>query len=760
MKKLFLFVCFLFIVTAWGGSVPADIFFEGKAAEIKVPAAKGADYVIRDAFGSTIRKGKVEAESVPLSGLPRGYYWMETGGKSTSFCVLAAPENRNADTPFCIDVAVRGGLGPFKGHLKDGWEFYRNLLNATGCKVIRERLYWFEIVRGDKYDFTWADRILDSLCGHEIKASFMIPPHSLVSDGKVLTDPLSIYRFARAVAEKYRDRAACWEFWNEQDLTGNFPAPPWKYTALQKAAYLGFKDGASDCTVTAGSFCTYPLERDMVSGQMFAGDMAQYCDLFNFHIYTPLVQYPGIIKMIRSFLKDVAGADMPIWITECGTHAEGDATPNGLSPGTLSLNHGQELLWAEFLPKSQIILQQLGVSRTFSFILRRHIEQGGLKEWGLLREDLSVKPGFAAYAVLNHELGSAKLCGEAALLPSGRVFEYRQPDGSYSLVAWNQSALDTGGGVVPPEEFSREYRSELSLPDAAGIRAVNVFGVPVKLIHDGGRVKIPVTRYPVYIHGFSSPLSDVCPPPSSEKRTEDGTFDKSIVLDADIIAKERLKITVWNLSATPKKGHITHNLAAGGGIPETLEIGPFQSVSFELSGAPADKQGAEFGGVFNGRKITRLVIPAQYFEMKSEAFNAADDPARWQENSSEKSRIIWDENVNALKIDGSFTRINKWIYPRFTLNRQEQAVFGKAVGMSFEIRTEQTRKNQSSPSLVWIAMTNRKKYRITYQPSFGEWVENRIMFPSGTIQSFEIGMNPKKDSITYWVRNIRLLYEK
>ena len=88
---------------------------------------------------------------------------------------------------------------------------------------------------------------------------------------------------------------------------------------------------------------------------------------------------------------------------------------------------------------------------------------------------------------------------------------------------------------------------------------------------------------------------------------------------------------------------------------------------------------------------------------------------------------------------------------------EERELLKQAVGISFAIRTEQTRKTLSSPSLVWV-IVDGKKYRFSYRPSTGEWVENKILFPKGRVEGFEIGMNPKKEKITYWIRNVRLLY--
>ena len=90
--------------------------------------------------------------------------------------------------------------------------------------------------------------------------------------------------------------------------------------------------------------------------------------------------------------------------------------------------------------------------------------------------------------------------------------------------------------------------------------------------------------------------------------------------------------------------------------------------------------------------------------------------------------------------------------------KEEEALWQDAAGISFEIRTEQTRETLSNPSLVWVTVAGGRKYRFSCKPSTGDWVENKVLFPKEKILSFEIGMNPKKEKITYWIRNISLLY--
>lgn len=101
------------------------------------------------------------------------------------------------------------------------------------------------------------------------------------------------------------------------------------------------------------------------------------------------------------------------------------------------------MLIAEYLPKMMVIMQFLGVSRDFFFVLPPYNESGGNKDWGLMRRDFSVKPGYAAFATLVDQLGGAVPEGEVRLGEKLRGFLYRRRDGGKTLVCWSRSELDT-----------------------------------------------------------------------------------------------------------------------------------------------------------------------------------------------------------------------------------------------------------------------------------------------------------------------------
>ena len=70
-------------------------------------------------------------------------------------------------------------------------------------------------------------------------------------------------------------------------------------------------------------------------------------------------------------------------------------------------------------------------------------ETGGNKDWGLMRRDFTVKPGYAAFATLVDQLGNAAPEGEVRLGDGLKGFLYRRKEGGKVLAYWCISELDT-----------------------------------------------------------------------------------------------------------------------------------------------------------------------------------------------------------------------------------------------------------------------------------------------------------------------------
>ena len=128
-----------------------------------------------------------------------------------------------------------------------------------------------------------------------------------------------------------------------------------------------------------------------------------------------------------------AASGRPIWITECGIRLQTDSEePWG------DLVPADERRQAEFVARSYASSLYAGTTRHFYFILGNYIERG--VQFGLLRHDLTPRPGYVALAAVGRFLAGAECLGRL----SPTVYAFRaQPDGKPRdvLVAWGDGAV-------------------------------------------------------------------------------------------------------------------------------------------------------------------------------------------------------------------------------------------------------------------------------------------------------------------------------
>ena len=460
-------------------NVPGHVFTVKKGVEFTVKGtAKGICKIYTHDRKKVFEKEMSLPGKVSIPKLPNGYYFVEFASSDkkiakSDFALVPEPSDRKVsyDSPYCMDVAI----GSAKNI--DEWVELTHLL---GLKFVRDRFHHArtEPVPG-KYNWDVYGSAPAKLSEKGIKISATWhnfarwakndPKMSLAKDLKIP------FEFAKKLASKYKGKINIWEFWNEPELSLTKEGT-WEYASMMKAAYLGFKAGDPQIPVMNGAFCMSPSDNDYARAVM-RNDLADYTDIFNFHYYGPLSSYPRIISEWMKNLKEGGFTNPMLCITENGTNAEG---PAAIKPekGTLYRHSPQqEMIWAEFIPKSQILWQNLGISRTFFFFLRTLNERSGTKEWGLVRRDKSVKPGYAVFSTLLNELGNAKCLGEVDLGKNMRGFLYQLPDDSRILAFWSISELDTvkDSSPIPPFKDMKEHSFEIPGVSAT---VIDSFGTP------------------------------------------------------------------------------------------------------------------------------------------------------------------------------------------------------------------------------------------------------------------------------------------
>ena len=765
----------------------ANVFFYGE--EINFNLRKEYQhpcfYLINNAYGKEITSGSWPSNGVgtlTLKTLPCGYYTLmlrsnipEKNFKEPLSFAVVAQTTPNPESYFCIDTAQSWLCHAYPNTRFPGekYELTSELCRRAGVGLIRDRFSWFDVEKNPG-NFEWgkykvnADYLKSR--GVQICSIVQVSPLWAKSETSTLPkDLLAVYNFAKKAEESFNNQMIAWEYWNEPD--GHIPGPVWEFAASTKAASLGFKAANPDLKFLNASFCIYPLRPFVM--QAFENGILDYIDAFNYHIYKELTEYPAIVKHLRETLTKYGAADMPIWITENGTKAEGVGTEKSYMPNLFIHSPEQEMLVAEFLPKSQILLQSLGISRDFFFALPAFNESK--KDWGLLRRDQTVKPGYVAFANLNHQLSHSKLLGEVYLAKGVRAFLYKQPDNTQTIVLWSESRIDQ------PKISEQEIAVEI--PQATGeYRSSDIFGTEGKIFSQKGKINIKATRYPLYINGLSDIKVDraIPPPPKVVSRnvvSRNEDKELAIVL-RPVLGKGfsavgataaemkeipgEIKLQVWNLSPNTQSGKLTVTGAKVQGLPQKIKLEPFEKQEFSLKVIPDYPKGTykcnlNFGGIFSGKKISPLNIPLmQIAEMPSLKLDYRN-PKKWNANSSGKMEITYDGKEDAIRFRTKFASAKEnWVYPEYLFGAEES--LKNAGGVCFEIKAENVKKGFSAV----MAVLEDNDHWLPYSPCSEEW-ETRVIpfegFDVNLMKKLRIGMNPVDDDFTYLIRNVKIYYD-
>lgn len=777
---------------------PSMLFTDGQKLKFKTGGnARALQFKVLDFHDKTADSGTVADDGTfTVKPLPRGYYRMEVnepGGNVFAigdFSILPDPARRRMreDSPYAMDVAssvIGTSKNYFPGDREKSLRYFAHLVNLLGVNYARERFHhsmtepapgkfnWKFF--GDSPEFLHRNGIRVSAANHE----FAVWARTKNRQGSLAKDLMTVYQFSKKAAEQFKGKIQAWECWNEPDMASSCADSAWEFAAMSKAAYLGFKDGNPDATVTNGSFCFTP-ESDIFAKSAMDNDLSGYFDIFNFHIYAPMLRYESVLSGWKKILRQHGAADRAIWITENGTNAEGVAKIPTKYGNNMALSPDQELLWAEFIPKSQIILQNLGVSRTFFFVLPAMNERNGKKDWGLMRRDRTAKPGFAAFATLTDQLGNAECLGEADFGPKIRAFVYAMPDGSQTLAFWSKSELDTKAESSDDGySVKKLYTETFSVPAHKEAELVNIFGTAVKVPRENGKLELTATRYPAYLRGLSGIPVKRKPTKNGKIGVRENGIDRSLVLrvlggkefqlsagrDLMILHADgkahKLKMQLANFSGETKSGTVTLQGMEVKGLPLHIELKPMEIRDFEVVIPPQKTKHCDliFGGEFNGRPISRLFMPLLLIaETRDEELPGSTDSTQWINNSSGTMKVSKDEKENAIRVDVEFPPdVDRWVYPVLPLRNVLPA---NTYAISFDMKIDQDEK---SPASGYFMLVNKDKSKrdLFLQLrviSHGDWKNNFFELQQGTpsgISKIRIGLNPKVNKVTYWIRNVR-----
>lgn len=792
-------------------TAPGGVFYESEPLKFAAVLPESAQYTIKDIWGKTVQQGVVNPGGNVLTSLPRGYYFLTLHSDKRDyanrrrFTVVSdrsvLPEGRESN--YSLVLASHMGRSNIRFNrfctVTPGGSIHilSELAARAGAFTVRDHTHWLEPAPG-VYEFEEPLVIARQLKERGIVLTDMIAgaprwsfsgkfpiPQGLQHDLQLPDDLRHAFNYSKALVEHFRGLTKYCEFWNEPDAHAN---AAWNYAAAMKAAYLGFREGNPDVKVLSGSFLTYAYpEIAMKSG------MAEYFDVFNFHSYTPVVDFDIQMRDLKKMLSDAGAGDRPMVCTELGTTHLGEPTAASYRTDIKERNDAQDMLYAEFVVKSQIIMQNYGLNIGYTFLLPPCADSAphgvGPADWAMMGFDNSAKPALTAFSVLSHELADAEMLGTYDTVPGMRGFLFRRSDGTQTLVLWKISSLETVIGRVSYNGADDEPVI-ISLPDGT-YRVSDIFGTEKTLQSQNGKLMLQVSRLPLYVSGLHGlkPAKEFHKRQNHVKKRND--LDKTIV--ANIVTGSDMPISgirlyselkkptaemglhLYNFSDEVKRGTLQFS---GGTIDRdfgTVTIPPRGRIELKMNITPEVHPGQPFtdvavNGIFNGKKITPAVMPVLISDsvIKTKPISGADRASGWQDSKLCNMTRSDDPDNHAVTFKGKFGRPNGYIYPEYVLNKDES--LKDAVGLEFEMwldpATGEKGLNDCRVQLVCdgpFPGSKQETVLLLYDaPMDGNWKKIRVFFAykvkdPAKIRKVLIGLMPLTTEVEFKVRNLKML---
>ena len=672
---------------------PGNVFLAGEAVVVPAPSdAAWTRFRVLDEAGETQGQGAREGDGGRVSAgtLPIGWYRIEfldaSGGTApwTTAAVLApltAPVP--PDSPVCIDTAMAWFARKDAGRQRA----FASLAALAGVNWSRDRMAWAELETapgvfaqdGTSYDTSASAAAAEGLNVLQVfhhTPSWAVNPE-LDGDnagGRFPRDLRDLYRFCQTMAERYRGRVQAWEPWNEANITPFGGHLINEMCSLQKAAFLAFKAGDPELTVCwnvyAGSGSRHHSEGVLLN------EAWPYFETYNIHTYDAPAEYLTNFEGPRD-----AASGRPIWLTECGIRlkAAGPDPEADLSPEDKSRQ-------ARFIAQSYATSLYSGVNRHFFFILGNYNERG--IQFGLLRHDLTPRPGYVALAAAGRMLAGAQPLGRLCINANANAWAYvfrARPDGRPAevLVAWADTAVSW------PPVLKRE---PVAVYDYLG--RTQAAGAALELG--------PAARFIVAPEGACEGLPLEPPPPVAAFR---GGTPSPVVLQAELpretarLAPQAYELTagqpaavplwVYNFSAEPVEGRLAVADAPSdwqvGVSGEPVLVPPFDRipVTLDLTMPPNGRAAllgdwlriqGDFGPAGHPVLAFRLIGARDSLTPRHvRPLDGAADPARWEDNIAGGATMSHQAaGDGALVFSMAFGDGDPWSYPRLHLEPAER----------------------------------------------------------------------------------------
>ncbi len=789
----------------------AGMFYESEPLKFTAVIPGTAAYTVKDIHGKVVRTGTMKPGEFQLEKLPRGYYFLTLQSSGQNYIRRArftvVSDRRKLPDGKVSNYSVSLASNTARSNIRWGRELLYSggiihilpeVCARAGLFTVREHTHWLEPSPG-KYDFGEARKVAELLAARDIWLTDMIVgcPRWAANDKFPVAEEMKrhlrlpgdlryVFSYARGHIGSFKGLVRYSEFWNEPDAGGANAA--WNYAAAMKAAFLGYRLGNSKAKVLSGSFVTKAYAEVALKS-----DMAEYFDIFNFHSYAPVYALAKDMRELKEMLADSGADGRPMVCTELGTTFLGEPTEHCYRKGgAKERNDSQDLLYCEFIVKSQIILQSEGLNVGYTFFLppgaNASLGSIGCIDWGMMGYDKSAKPALTVFSTLSHELASADYLGTFNTVPEVRGFLFAQPDGTQSLALWKISNLETQPGTI---KYQPDAGTKISIPQENGhYRFSDAFGTPSALEATDGKLEVSVTNQVCYVSGLRGLKPSTPFVPRTAVLSPNPQLDKTVVVN--IVTGPDLPISTVRLYAELKKPtvdialHIynfsneekTGMVEFGGAKVEgakKVTLPPHGMIQMKLTVTPEVHPGrllTDFvvNGVFNGKRISRAVMPILIPDAitKTVKLSGADSEKNWRNSWLCTMTKADSPSDNAVVFKAGFKKPHGYIYPEYVLQNGES--LEGAVGLQFEMWLDPATGKAGLDDKRIILYDTLDGHNggtlIMYDaPMDGNWAKVKAFFAykvkdPAAIRRIAIGLIPKTMQVEYKIRNIEMLMQK
>lgn len=522
---------------------PGNIFLAGENVSVSLPDTPSQAWRLMDYEERELGLIKATAGPVQLGRLPVGFYRLRpVDGPANRWVSLAVLARLQAPTPLSSPIGLDVAMAWF--YPPDKMPAVANLCALAGVNWVRDRLSWAHMepqrgqwVKTNQYDASARAQAGAGL--RVLQVAHLSPKWANPDTKRFPLDLRDAFNFWQAMARRWRRQVQAFEPWNEADITMFGGHTGSEMASLQKAAYLGLKAGAPEAIA-----CLNVLAHANPGhlADLHANAAWPYFDTYNFHHYEPFDRYPRLYAEHRA-----VSAGRPLWVTECALPVKWAGDPQLKEPTDADLR-----VQAERVAKTFACALQEGPAAVFYFLLPHYVE--GQTQFGLLRPDLTPRPGYVALAAVGRWLADAKPLGRLSpASPQVRAFVFEaRPDGRRRavMVGWTTNGQAELRLPSAPEAVLDHLGRPLPTAATLQLSSAPVFAVLPRSAARQLKLEPPPQPAP-RLKGVASPLVLQALWPKEQVVLKESAYG----IRTGTLA--RMPLYLYNLGARPAQGRLS-----------------------------------------------------------------------------------------------------------------------------------------------------------------------------------------------------------